>query len=169
MSAINQTDIINYLTGLPTGGELAKLREQRPETLAYAQGSFRALLEADDPGGVSRHEREAIGLRVASLEHFPKVADFHRQRLRTLNVSDAMISAIESGAAGGGLSDRMIAILRHTDLLTTSSRSGSPDAIAALKQAGLTARDIVTISQLIAYLSYQIRMIATLRAMGGEA
>jgi len=52
-------------------------------------------------------------------------------------------------------------------LLTTDSRRGSQEALGALKQAGLTAPDIVTISQLIAYLSYQIRIVALLRAMGG--
>lgn len=168
MSASDQSDFIDQLTGLPADGLVARLREQRPETLEYAQGSYVALLEPADPGGVSRQEREAIGLRVATLERFPEIADVHRQRLRLLDVSDELIAAIEHGPEGAELSDRMIAILRHTDMLTTSSRSGSPDAIASLQEAGLAARDIVTISQLIAYLSYQVRMVATLRAMAGH-
>lgn len=163
-----QVDIINQLAGLSEGSPVAALREARPETLAYAHGSFRALLEPDDVGGVSRLEREAIGLRVATREHFPTVAGFHRARLRDLAMSDAKIAAIESGSTDG-LSPRLAAILTHTDLLTTASRCGSQEAIAALKAVGLTARDIVTISQLIAYLSYQIRMIATIRALGGAA
>jgi uncharacterized protein YciW len=137
--------------------------------LAYAQGSFDALLEPDDPGGVSWIEREAVGLRVATLERFPDLAGFHRDRLRAMGVTDAEIDAIELFPGAGGPPARLAAILRHADLLTAVSRRGSPEALAALKQAGLTARDIVTISQLVAYLSYQIRMIALLRAMGGEA
>ena len=89
-------------------------------------------------------------------------------RLRELGTDDEFISAVEQFPDGGELPARLATILRHTDMLTTSSRSGSPEAIAALKQAGLAARDIVTISQLIAFMSYEIRMIALLRAMGGE-
>jgi CMD domain protein len=164
-----QADIINQLAGLAAGSELARLRAERPETLQFAQGSYLALLEPDDPGGVSKLEREAIALRVATLERCLDVAELHRERLRTLDVSDEMIAAIEGGSDGAGLPARLTTILRHADLLTTSSRTGSPAALELLTEAGLTARDIVTVSQLIAYLSYQIRMIATLRAMGGAA
>lgn len=161
-------DVINQFAGIAPGSPLAQLREQRPETLRHAQGSFQVLLEPDDPGGVSREEREAIALRVETLERFPDVAEFHRDRLRLLGAGDDRIAAIEQFPDGGYVPARLAAILRHTDLLTTSSRSGSPEAIARLRQAGLSAQDIVTISQLIAYMSYEIRMVALLRAMGGR-
>ena len=160
-------DVINHFAGIAPGSPLAQLREQRPETLRHAQGSFKVLLEPNDPGGVPREEREAIGLRVATLERIPDLAEFHRDRLRGLGVPDAEIAAIEHFPGGGNLPVRLVAILRHTDLLTTDSRRDSQEALGALKQAGLTAPDIVTISQLIAYLSYQIRIVALLRAMGG--
>ena len=161
-------DVINHFAGIVPGSPLAQLREQRPETLRHAQGSFRVLLEPDDPGGVSRDEREAIALRVATLERNPDVAVFHRERMRVLGAGDELVSAVESFPDSGNVPARLEAILRHTDMLTTSSRSGSSEAIEALRQAGLSARDIVTISQLIAFMSYEIRMIALLRAMGGE-
>jgi uncharacterized protein YciW len=41
--------------------------------------------------------------------------------------------------------------------------------LAALRAAGLTGADIVTVSQLIAYLSFEIRVLATLRALGDAA
>jgi CMD domain protein len=161
-------DVINHFAGIAPGSPLAQLREQRPETLRHAQGSFQALLEPNDSGGVSREEREAIALRVATRERFPDVAAFHRERLRELGADDTFISAVETFPEGGDLPARSAAILRHTDMLTTSSRSGSPEAIKELRQSGLSPRDIVTISQLIAFMSYEIRMIALLRAMGGE-
>jgi CMD domain protein len=161
-------DIINRFAGIAPGSPLAQLREQRHETLGFAQGSFAALLEPEDSGGVSQVEREAIGLRVATLELFPDLAEFHRDCLRVLGVPDPEIDAVEN-FPDGELPARLVAILRHTDLLTADSRSGSPEALSDLKLAGLTAQDIVTISQLIAYLNYQIRMIALLRAMGGQA
>jgi uncharacterized protein YciW len=41
-------------------------------------------------------------------------------------------------------------------------------AIDALRTQGLSARDIVTISQLIAYLSFQVRVLAGLRLFAEE-
>lgn len=165
MAANDFPDHINRLAGIVSGSALDNLRAQRPEALAYAQGSYVALLEPEDPGGVSRLEREAIGLRVAMLERSQVVADFHLARLREIGVDEQTITAIVGLPEGGPLDDRLRAILAHTDLLTRASGNGSPAAIAALRAAGLEPRDIVTASQLIAYLSYEIRVLATLRAM----
>ena len=148
---------------------MANLRKSRPETTGFAQASYLALLEPDAPGDVTRVEREAIGLRVATLERSQVVADFHTGRLLALGEDEAFIAAITDFPEGFTGPDRLAAILRHVDLLSTTSRSGSEAAIASLRAAGLDAKQIVTISQLIAYLSYEIRMIATLNALEGVA
>ena len=169
MVAINPPDLINHLAGLEPDSSLAQLRASLSETQSFAQGSYLALLEPDDPDGVSRIERESIGLRVATLERSQVVADFHLPRLLALGVDEAHIAAIEEFPAGDTLPDRLRAILNHVDLLTNSSRSGSEGAIAVLRAAGLEPKDIVTISQLTAYLSFEIRVLATLRALGDAA
>jgi len=163
---VGQPDIINHFAGISQGSALAALREQRPETLRHAQGSYLALFEPDDPGGLSQAEREVIGLRVAVLESAPALAAHHRSRLQTLGVSPDDIAAIVAEPGADVLPARLLAILEHVELLTLSPRDGSPEALAELKQAGLAARDIVTISQIVAYLSYQVRMVALLQAMG---
>jgi CMD domain protein len=169
LAATDKADIVNQLAGIEPGSPLADLRAQRSEVQQFTQGSYLALLEPDDHAGVSREEREAIGLRVATLERSRVVADFHLTRLRELGVDDATISAIEQFPDGDPLPERLAAILRHADMLTRSSRSGSPAVLAALRAAGLTGADIVTVSQLIAYLSFEIRVLATLRALGDAA
>jgi CMD domain protein len=167
--ATTHTDIIDTLAGIDPASPLGELRANRPETYRFAQGSYLALLEPDDPGGVSRLEREAIGLRVATLERSQVLIDFHTERLLALGLSESFIAAVTDFPEGFEGDDRLRAILKHVDLLTCSSRNGSPGAIANLKAAGLTDRDIVTVSQLIAYLSYEIRIIATLHALKGAA
>jgi CMD domain protein len=162
---VDQTDVINQLAGIEPGSAVDQVRRQRPETLQYAQGSYLALFEPDDPGGVSRLEREAIGLRVAVLESAPGLAAHHRGRLEALGVSSEDIADIDADPGAESLPPRLRAILKHVDLLTRSPRDGSPEALAELKRAGLAARDIVTISQIVAYLSYQVRMVALLQAM----
>jgi CMD domain protein len=159
------SDVINKLAGIEEQSDLGMLRANRTETFTFAQGSFLALLEPDDPAGVSLLEREAIALRVATLERSQALIDFHTERLQALAADEEFITSIVDFPEGFDGEDRLRAILKHVDLLTCSSRNGSPGAIANLRAAGLTDQDIVTVSQLIAYLSYEIRLIATLRAL----
>jgi CMD domain protein len=158
-------DVIDQLAGIAPGSPLAELRARRPDVVRHAQGSYLALLEPDDPGGVSRREREAVALRVALLTPSTAVAAWHRGRLRALGASDAEVAAIERFPEGDILSPREAAIVRHTDLLTRDPGAATPADIAALKSAGLSPREIVTIAQLIAYVSFSVRVLAGLRAL----
>ncbi|HYR15974.1 MAG TPA: hypothetical protein VEQ67_17425, partial [Mycobacterium sp.] len=64
-------------------------------------------------------------------------------------------------------SPRLQAILRHTDLLATQPRRARPDDLQALADAGLSTTEIVTLSQVIAFVSFQVRVIAGLQLLGG--
>jgi CMD domain protein len=162
-------DVIDAFAGIAPDSPLARLRAERPDVVRYARESDRILLAPDDPGGVSRAEREMIALRVAVLTPDPVIAAWHRDRLRALGVSDAAIAAVERFPDGGSLSDRAAAMLRHTDLLTREPGAATPEDLAALKAAGLGPRAIVVISQLIALLSFQVRLVAGLRLLAEEA
>ena len=61
---------------------------------------------------------------------------------------------------------RLAAILRHTDLVTTNVKAAAASDIAALTDAGVSEDDIVRLSELIAFVSYQIRLTVGLRLMG---
>jgi CMD domain protein len=162
-------DIINELAGIVPDSPVGQLRAQRPDVVRAAQGSYRALLEPDDPAGVSRREREMIALRAALLTPSPTVAAWHRDRLRALGASDVDLAAIEQFPAGTVLSPREAAILRYADRLTREPGTARPEHIADVKAAGLGPRDIVTIAQLIAYMSFAVRLLAGLRLLAEEA
>jgi CMD domain protein len=161
-------DIINELAGIASDSPVGQLRAQRPDVVRAAQGSYRALLEPDDPAGVSRREREMIALRVALLTPSPTVAAWHRDHLRTLGATDADLAAIEQFPDSTALSPREAAILRYTDRLTREPGTARPEHIAAVKAAGLSPRDIVTIAQLIAYMSFAVRLLVGLRLLAEE-
>lgn len=158
-------DVINRLAGIAADSPLGRLRAERPDVVRAAQGSYQALLEPDDPGGVSRDERAMIALRVALLTPSPPVAAWHRDRLHDLGADDAALAAIERFPAGPALPARAAAILRYTDRLTRHPGAATPAHIAELKAVGLGPRDIVTISQLIAYLSFAARALVGLRLL----
>lgn len=162
-------DVIDQLAGIVPDSPRGQLRARRPEVVRAAQGSYRALLEPDDPAGVRHHEREMIALRVAVLTPSPAVATWHRARLRDAGASDAVVEGIERFPDGPALSPREAAILRYTDRLTREPGTAGPAHIADLKAAGLRPREIVTIAQLIAYLSFAVRLLAGLRLLAEEA
>lgn len=162
-------DVINRFAGLTSDSPLGQLRAQRPAVARHAQGSYQALLEPDDPAGVSRYERELIALRVAVLTPSPPLAAWHRARLSDLGASEAALAAVERFPDGPPLSPREAAIVRHTDRLTLEPGAAGPAQIAELKAAGLHPRDIVTIAQLIALLSFQVRVLAGLRVLAEGA
>lgn len=158
------TDVINTLADIASDSPLAALRAQRPEALAYTQGSDAALLHPADPAGVSLIERQLIGLRVAKLTNAPDVAARHRAELTALGANPADIGAAEIGDAKS--TPRLAALFRFAETLTHEPREATPELIAALHDAGLSARDVVTVAQLISYLNFQVRLLAGLRALG---
>lgn len=60
---------------------------------------------------------------------------------------------------------RLAAALVHTHMLVFRPRDSNPAALQALLDAGWSTTDIVTLSQLVAFLSFQIRTVAGLRAL----
>ena len=63
------------------------------------------------------------------------------------------------------LGTRLSAALAHVHMLVFHPRDASPAALQALGDAGWSKTDIVTLSQLVAFLAFQIRAIAGLRAL----
>ena len=65
------------------------------------------------------------------------------------------------------LGSRLAAGLEHAHLLVFHPRDASPGALQTLLDAGWSTTDIVTLSQLVAFLSFQVRVVAGLRALAG--
>jgi uncharacterized protein YciW len=57
------------------------------------------------------------------------------------------------------LGKRLSAAFEHAHLLVFRPRDASPGAIATLTDAGFSASAIVTLSQLVSYIAFQIRLV----------
>ena len=134
MTATTSTGIINQLAGIPDESPLGQLRASRDVAFNAAQGSFQALLEPAEPGGVSRLEREAVAYRIGLLERSEPVIAHHRARLEAVGATPEEISAIEAFPEGEGLSPQLVTMLDHTDLLTEQPKDASPDRAAAVRE-----------------------------------
>jgi CMD domain protein len=63
------------------------------------------------------------------------------------------------------LGSRLAAAFDHMHLLVFHPRDAEPAALQGLLDAGWSTTDIVTLSQIAAFLSFQIRVVAGLRAL----
>jgi CMD domain protein len=169
VSGSEPADAIDQMAGVAPDSAAARARAARPEVVRAAQGSYLALLAPDDPGGLSLVERALIALRVARLTPSAPATAFYRARLARLGAAQADVAAVERFPDGSSTAPRLSAILRHTDRLTTAPRTATPAHLADLKAAGLAPAEIVTIAQLIALVTFQARVAATLRALGEDA
>ena len=66
------------------------------------------------------------------------------------------------------LGARLAAALEHAHLLVFRPRDAAPAAMQALLDAGWSTTAIVTLSQLVAFLSFQVRSVVGLRTLGAS-
>jgi alkylhydroperoxidase domain protein/CMD domain protein len=74
-----------------------------------------------------------------------------------------------SAAPRAALGKRLAAALEHAHLLVFHPRDADPAALQALAAAGWSADAIVTLSQLVSFLAFQIRLAAGLRTLHHSA
>lgn len=74
--------------------------------------------------------------------------------------------ALENGTV---LGTRLTAALEHAHLLVFHPRDASRAALQRLLDAGWSTTDIVTLSQLVSFLAFQIRVIVGLRALAAAS
>jgi CMD domain protein len=156
-------DVIATLAGAVDNKAVAAALAGRADLMAASQANYQAVMAPDDPGGLSAEERRALACRIAMLNGDAPLAKHYVAGL---------------GAEGAALADpdapspadaRLAAMLRHVDLVTRHPREATRADIAALAAAGLATADIVRLSQVIAFVNYQLRVIAGLRLIGGVA
>ena len=151
--------IVAKAAGISAGGPLAGVLSGRSDVLELTEKAHDAALRPNQPGGLTHAERAALACRIALLNNEAVLARHY----------DGLIGGANSVIADTGFDGsgdvRLRAILRHTDLVTVDPKEATGGDIAALRSAGLDDADIVRLSELIAFVSYQIRLVAGLRLM----
>lgn len=186
------TDVIDSLVGIAPGSKLDAIRAQRAEARKHAQASYASLFEPKELGGVSADERHAIAAFVAGLHGEARTDAFYAAKLpatlRTavatevaaakakgpygrfpkgpLSVEDAPGPTWKVNDTGrAALGPRLTAAFEHTHMLVFHPRDASAPSLQSLLDAGWSTNDIVTISQLVSFLSYQIRVVSGLTVL----
>lgn len=189
------TDVIDQLAGIAPGSALDLARRQREQARVHAQASFDALFSPRDATGFSVAERLAVAAFVAALHNQPEAKRFYAERLLEADIAlGEAVAAVALAAArdaptgphgsypagplsredtpapgfaadAGAVGPRLAAALDHAHMLVFHPRDASPEHLQRLVAAGWSTPAIVTLSQLVAFLSFQIRAVAGFRAM----
>jgi len=147
-------DLLESTIGVATDAPLARLRASRGDIVRHTQGSYDVLICPADPGGLSLSERATIALCAAELSGHAALAAHYRD-----------LAARRGDPPPGA---RLETILAHVALVTRHPRSAASSNIAALQGAGLSPGDIVALTQIVAFISYQVRAAVGLGLLAQE-
>ncbi|GAB3609446.1 hypothetical protein GCM10027414_15710 [Humibacter ginsengiterrae] len=191
------TDVIDELVGIRDGDALFELRLRRPEAKRNAQASYDALFASDELEHVSQLERLAIAYWAVALAQSGTALHYRELLAAAPQDTLAALEAAAPGAITTGpygdypegplsaenvagehweptaelaavIGPRLAAALTHTHLLTYRPRDATPDALQSLLDAGWSTTGIVTLSQLVSFLNFQLRVVAGLTVLKGE-
>lgn len=150
-------DVVDRAAGLVPGSPLHALRHARAKVAAATQGNHDALFDPALAGGLTLAERLLVALHACRLTPAPELAAHYGQRLRAAGGDAAWIEAPPD--------PRLRAMLAFARTLTERPVEGDRAALQMLPAAGLSTPAVVVLAQLVAFVSYQTRLVAGLRAM----
>lgn len=190
-----QTDLIDRLVGITPGSPLDRLRSQRAIAREHSQRSHDVLLAPADPGNFPVAERLAVAAYVTGLHGEGPLATHYAQALaaEAPALAPSIAAAVAATRASGpygrfpagplsaedqpgepsrlppemaeALGPRLATALVHAHFLVFHPRDAAAEAFQPLLDAGWTTPEIVTLSQIVSFLAYQVRVIAGLRVL----
>lgn len=151
-----QDTLVARLAGVQPGSALAAALATREEFVLNTEASGHVLFEGGDLQRLGLAQRLAFALATSQAQADAQLSAHYRQRL---------------AAAGGAPADdaRQQAALAHVQRLATAPVNAGPADLRALEAAGWSADAIVTLAQIVAYTSFQSRLVAGLRLIAGTA
>jgi len=143
----------------------------------FAVGAFVAGLHGDaaiaafyaarlSDSGASTALREAVDAAIAAAGTQGPYGSYPAGPLSREDTPGPAYRA--AAATRRALGPRLAAAFEHVHLLVFHPRDATPVALQALLDAGWSTTDIVTLSQIVAFLSFQIRVVGGLRTLAGR-
>ncbi len=145
-------DVMDAAAGLVPGQALHAARHFRSTVVEHTQASHDALL-LEAVAGLHTADRLRVAVHCCDTAGASALAAHYRSLLAV------------PARAGEVPSPALPAMLKWAELLTREPRHGDRTALQDLRAAGLADAAIVALAQLVAFLSYQTRVAAGLRAL----
>jgi CMD domain protein len=116
--------------------------------------------------GATAALREAVDTTIAESK---AIGPYGRYPAGPLSREDVAGPSYRVGAESAkALGPRLAAAFEHVHMLVFHPRDAAPTSLQALLDAGWSTTDVVTLSQIVAFLSFQIRVVTGLRALAGR-
>lgn len=145
-------DVIDAAAGLAPGLALHAARRFRDTARIHTQASHDALL-FEPVAGLTVADRLRVAQRCCELAGARELAEHYGRLLaapaRAAEQASPALAAMQAWAA-------------H---VTTHPREADRARLQALRDAGLPDAALVALAQLVAFLSYQVRVVAGLKAL----
>lgn len=145
------SDVIDEVLGLRQSDEVWQLRRTRPEVLEHLQGGYEALFgDAASSNGLTSEERAAAAAAICEFAGVEPLAAHYR----------------ELQPAGAPEGPRAAAITGWARLVAAEPQASRAEQLDELRAVGLDDAQIVTLAQLIGFVSFQLRVVVGLEQIG---
>jgi uncharacterized peroxidase-related enzyme len=148
-------DIIDQLLGIEQTSEMWAVRHAREKVVAATQASYEGFF-AKNLSQLSLPQRFEIAVLCSELTPCPLLAQHYTEQLALVK-TQTHTTAVNDGA--------MAAAKVFAKVLTTKPIDGDKALLRTLPKAGLDTPTVVALAQLIAFISFQTRVVLGLLAM----
>ncbi|CAI0726873.1 MULTISPECIES: alkylhydroperoxidase domain protein [Serratia] len=156
MTTLSKTaDLLAELAEIAADSALAQARTTRQAATDAIQASYLALFSPADAGDFPLAQRLLLARRISEWHGESRLAAHYA----------ALLERQGEEPQGEGLR----AALDHAERLAFQPANADAQHLQALRQAGWSLDAIVTLSQLIAFVSFQSRLLQGYRLLGGKA
>ena len=156
------TTLIETAAAVPATSRLGEALKARAEILRLSEAAHDAVIVPREPGGLGHGLRAALAARMCRHLRDNTLATHYDSYLAHSSDPDIAALAHPGGSSGDARHDAMAV---HADLLTLAPRRATRQDIDTLKAAGIDEADIVRLSELAAFVNYQLRVVAGLKLL----
>ena len=160
-----QPDLLDSLLNIAPGSPLHQIRHAREKVASATQGSQDLFFDPTLDNDLSLSERLWVAYYAARLGEQATLTAHYLKQLQALGTKASVLADVDAGAIDVLDDARLAAILRFTRTLIESPVHGDQAALLTLQHEGLSTAEIVVLAQLIAFMSYQVRLAAGLAAL----
>ena len=146
------------VAGVTSNSAAANAAASRANIFEMSQTAEQAVLRPKDCGAFGHPLRAALAARVARQAGEGALADHYAKDAGNM-------AGLADPVARDAELDHVLAFV---DKVANQTRDIAAKDIAGLQAAGVSDADIVRLCELIAFLAYQIRVVAGLRLMQGS-
>lgn len=172
MSAPTTTvDVVNAILDVDDDSPILTLRNQRPDQIAGLQHYYETIFQPEEVSAdqLSVAHRALVAIRVAAHTGSDGVVAWYERLASDSGASAEKIARVKDVGRGWDDLTPLGTAIRRADRITLDPASAEREHIDELTATGFTPASIVSLSQVIAFVSYQVRFVAILRAIGGVA